>query len=325
MTTDQIVLELRALPGAPEALRTRVRVMPEPRARREWQLPAIQPRRFLLVVAPAAVALALGAAAVHGVVSSGGGPSTQAEARQTADEGGSAPKLRSAAGGASSAGSSTVPVFDAATTPQATHALTRAAPFATGAIPPSATRLNRYEAWLRVEVARDKLAAVTTQAMRVARRYGGYVTSADLNTPGRRGQSSLVLRVQLRVTVARLEQKLQSPSLSAEDRVRLQYELEQAKQALASTTSAHQKTQREGTLATISVAFSAKRAAVAAPAHKGRLGRTLGDAAGFLVAELAWLLYALIVVAPFALVAALVAYGVRAARRSSDRRLLEST
>jgi hypothetical protein len=242
------------------------------------------------------------------------------------------------------------------------HALEKLAP---SAIPPSGTRLNRYEAWLRVQVPRDRLSAATTKAMRLARSYGGFVTSADLNTPGRRGHASLVLRVpvtkvqdavlhlerlgdvtaqhvriedlqrrfdvqqqqivKLRTTIARLEQQLQSPSLSAEDRIRLQYELAQTKSTLATITHAHAKTQREGTLATISVAFSAKGAAAAAPAKRGRLGRTLGDAGGFLVAEVAWFLYALIVVAPIALAAVLAAYALRAARRSSDRRLLEST
>jgi hypothetical protein len=253
----------------------------------------------------------------------------------------------------------TVPVFNAVTRQNVPHALTRLAP---NAIPPSGTRLNRYQAWLRVQVARDKLSSATTQAMRLARSYGGYVASVDLNTPGQRGRASLVLRVpvtkvqdavlhlerlgtvaaqhvriqdlqrqydleqqqilKLRTTIARLEEQLKTAS--PDQRVELQYELAQAKSALALKTRAHQKTEREGTLATISVAFAAKHAAAAAPVHHGRLYRTFHGAGGFLLTEVAWLLYALIVVAPMALVAVAALYALRISRRTSDRRLLES-
>jgi hypothetical protein len=62
----------------------------------------------------------------------------------------------------------------------------------------------------------------------------------------------------------------------------------------------------------------------AAVAHQqGRLGRTASNAGEFLVRELAWLLYALIVIGPIALLAAVAVLGTRAARRRSDSRLLE--
>jgi hypothetical protein len=73
----------------------------------------------------------------------------------------------------------------------------------------------------------------------------------------------------------------------------------------------------------VSLAFFTRKAVAAVPHHQGRLERTARDAGAFLVRELAWLLYALIVIAPIALIAAAAVAVVRAARRRSDARLLE--
>src|SRR5206468_8965950 len=71
MTSDAILTELRALPGAPDRLRERVRSLPEPKPRIAWTPPHVDVRRTLLVLAPAVVALGVGAAALHGVLSGG--------------------------------------------------------------------------------------------------------------------------------------------------------------------------------------------------------------------------------------------------------------
>jgi hypothetical protein len=184
-----------------------------------------------------------------------------------------------------------------------------------------------------------------------------------MNTPGRRGRAFLVLRVpvtkvedavlrlgklgavtsqhvriqdlqrqanqllqqilDLRTTIAKLEAQLQNPSLSAAERFRLQYALQQAKRSLALKTKAHSGTIREGTLATVSATFYAPQPK-AAVHHEGRVGRTVSSAGSFLVRELAWLLYALIVAGPIAVLAALAVLGARAGRRRADSRLLES-
>ena len=102
-----------------------------------------------------------------------------------------------------------------------------------------------------------------------------------------------------------------------------QYELTEAKRSLAAKTQARATTVREGTLATVSMTFFTPQAAAAVPHEPGRLGRTLSNAGDFLVLELSWLLYALIVVGPIALLAAAAVLTVRAARRRSDARLLE--
>src|SRR3954470_8311066 len=71
MTSDAILAELRGMPGAPDTLHERVLALPEPQPRVAWSLPRLDVRRFALVVAPAVLALGLGAAALHGVVNGG--------------------------------------------------------------------------------------------------------------------------------------------------------------------------------------------------------------------------------------------------------------
>src|SRR6266542_4508391 len=333
MTSDAILTELRSLPGAPDGLRERVRSLREPQPRFAWTLPRIDVRRVLLVAAPAVVALAVGAAALHGVLADGS-KSPQPVALEAEVKG---PSAGSAATGRS-------PVFRAHD-----RALRKrfAPQLQAGPLPPSATRLNKYNAWLRVRVDGDRLSKATTRAMQIARGYGGYVASVDMNTPGKRGTASLVLRVpvtkvedavlrlgklgtvtaqhvriqdlqrqanvlqreilKVRTTIADLERKRATRPLTPQER----YELAEAKQTLAQKTKAHASTVREGTLATVSMTFFARQEAAAVPHHKGRLGRTAGDAGAFLVRELAWLLYALIVVGPIALLAAAAVFAVR--------------
>jgi hypothetical protein len=353
MTTDEILFELRTLPGAPDGLRERVRALPEPAPRREWSLPRIEWRRVAIVGAPVAVALAFGAAAIHGLVASGPQNTSLTAQRAIATT-----TSASAGGGAERS----TPVFKAATTP-ATVPQARDQLAIPAVPPPSATRLNRYQAWLQVRVERDKLGNAATQAMRIARGYGGYVASVDLNTPGSRGRAFLVLRVPvtkvqdavlrlgrlgdvtaqrvriqdlqqqfdaqqreltvLRLRIANLERALKNPELQADQRLRLQLQLQDAKRSLALKSRTHRRTAREGRLATISVGFSAPGAAAAAPHREGRLERSVRDAGGFLLAELSWILYALIVAAPIALLVGLGLFGARAMRRGSNRRLLE--
>jgi hypothetical protein len=347
MTSDAILTELRGLPRAPETLRERVLALPEPQPRFAWTLPRLDVRRFFLVAAPALVAVAVGAAALHGVLA--GGPTAHPTAAPVY---GSlrVPKpvqLR---------GEKSLPLGTRTVVPSAFGAAHGAA------LPPAAARLNKYEAWLRVRVADDRLAKVTTKAMQIARGYGGYVASVDMNTPGKRGTSALVLRVPvtrvedavlrlgklgivtsqrvriddlqrqanvlareilaLQTTIAKLEQKLASTSLSQAERLRLQYQLDEARRTLAQKTHARAATVREGTLATVSLAFSTPQPAAAVPHHEGRLERTARNAGSFLVRELAWLVYALIVLAPIALLAFAAVFAIRTGRRRSEARLL---
>jgi len=373
MTTEQALLELRSLPGAPDTLRERVLALPEPH-RRTWTLPRLQTRRLLLVAAPAVLAVAFGAAALNGVLAGGGtenrtasaGGSTSAVPLAQREKAAPAwdrattttPRLTPTLSGEyGAAGGEAVPAPHAAT-----GALRSVSP---QALPPSTNRLNRYQAWLRIAVERDEIGKATTRAMEIARGYGGYVASVDMNTPTTRGRASLILRIpvakvgdatrkldalgdvkaqrvriddlqrqanaqekeiiRLNARIEALEAALTGPISDAE-RARLRFQLEHAKQRLATSTRGHQQTLREGRLATISVTyFTPGAGAVAKPDKPGRLERTLRNAGDFLVLELSWLLYALIVAGPIALLALAVVIGTRAARRSSDRRLLEGT
>jgi hypothetical protein len=349
MTTDAILAELRTLPGAPPTLRERVSALPEPQPRFAWTLPRVDLRRSVLVLAPAAIALAVGAAALHGVLS--GGTARQPQALGTTVQHGTA--------ASGSAGART------AAKPAPTFGAQAKANDLSGAraLPPSSTRLNKYEAWLTVRVPAKQLAGSTTRAMKIARGYGGYVASVDMNTPGRQGTASLVLRipvakvedavlrlgglgtvtaqrvriqdvqrqanvlerriVALKTTIAGLERKLADPSLSPEDRVRLQYRLDQARAELAQKEKARAATVRTGTLATVSLSLFVPQPAAAVPHRQGRLERTAREAGAFLLRELAWLVYALIAIGPIVLLAVAAVFGVRAARRRSDARLLE--
>lgn len=355
MTTDAILAELRTLPGAPDGLRERVLALPEPQPRFVWTLPRIDFRRSLLVLTPAVVALAVGAAALHGVLA-GGSQTPQPVALRAEKH-----SVQAGGGGATAAHGQSV--FGAHRTQDRVLAPNAQLLRGAKALPPSTTRLNKYSAWLRVRVDADRLAKATTRAMQIARGYGGYVASVDMNTPGKRGTASLVLRVpvtkvedavlrlgdlgevsaqrvriqdlqrqanvlqreilQLRTTIAGLQRKL-AGSLSTEERLRLQYQVAQAKQSLAQKTKAQASTVREGTLATVSMTLFAPQKAAAAPHHQGRLDRTVRDAGSFLVRELAWLLYALIVVGPIAVLAAVGVVVARSARRRNEARLLES-
>jgi hypothetical protein len=366
MTTEQALVELRSLSGAPDSLRERVRALPEPRAR-TWTLPRLQMRRLVLVAAPAVLAVAFGAAALNGVVAGGGGD------RSTSAGGGSTAVFERLQRENATPiwGTSTNPTpalsgeYDAAApVPKASAQGARRAVGA-GALPPSTTRLNRYEAWLRIEVDHDVISKAATRAMEIARSYGGYVVSVDMNTPTSRGRASLVLKVPVakvgdatrklnafgevkaqRVRIEDLQRQANAQekaiigltariesletaltgSISDAERARLRFQLERAKQQLAAITRGHQQTLREGRLATISVTYFAPGTAAAAkPDKPGRLERTVREAGDFLVREISWLLYALIVAAPIALLALAVVLGARAARRSSDRRLLEGT
>ena len=65
-----------------------------------------------------------------------------------------------------------------------------------GALAPARDRLQQYDAALTLRVHdADELSTRTQQAMRLVRSLGGFVVSASFDVPGRRGVSTLVLRV----------------------------------------------------------------------------------------------------------------------------------
>src|SRR5262249_1643986 len=295
------------------------------------------------------LAIAVGAAALHGALSNGTQQAAPPEVRSTNDVAG-------AGGGASVRHGVITPAPQAKSLQLGTAAT---------ALPPSATRLNKYDAWLRVRVGDARLSNATTRAMNIARSYGGYVASVDMNTPGAQGTASIVLRVPvtkvedavlrlgrlgdvtaqrvriedlqrqanalerrieyLNATILKLEQRLADTTLTPAQRLRLQYRLDEAGGELAQKTKARAATVRAGTLATVSLDLFTPRPAAAPPPHqRGRLDAAVHDAAAFLLRELSWLLYALIALGPIAVLAAVVVFALRAGRRRSDDPLLEN-
>jgi len=325
---------------APEALRARVLApAPEPRPLR-FRLPS---RRLALVVVPVAAALAVGAALVHGLVGEGGGRNAAdhpAVAQQR-----SLGRLAPTTGAAPAAGAG---AFRAVTVPSVANpsrlqhtaaslqvrvADTTALSAATKAATRIATSLGGYA---------QSVVYRTPQS-------GGGTADLELRIPAQNVQTALVrlaglgtlvsqqVSVQdlqhafavetaqiaeLRRSIAALEQALRSPSLPDAQRVLLQIRLAEQKHALSQRLHARTGTVAAGTTARVSLVLSTEKHAAAAPPHRGRIGRMVHSAVGFLALEATVALYALIVLGPFLLLGAL-AWGLnRARRKREERRLL---
>ena len=118
----------------------------------------------------------------------------------------------------------------------------------------------------------------------------------------------------LRRTVAALQTALRNPALPEAQRVLLQIKLAESKRALFQRLHGRKGTLAAGTTARISLVLSTQKSIVPAVHHRGRLGRMLHSAVGFLGLEGTIALYALIVISPVALVPAL-GWWLREARR----------
>jgi hypothetical protein len=322
-------------PHAPETLRERVLALESAPQRRNTPS-----RRLVLVALPAALAIAVLAAVVHGVVGSGSPRAVPANTSFSS-------QARGSAGGAATVHS---PVRTDADSPKALTAPSVGAP----------ARLQRTDASLQVRVGDvDALAAATSRATRIATSLGGYAQSVDYRTPdGGGGASYLELRVpaqnvktaiaqlgalgtlvsqelsvtdlqqtfrtqseqiaQLRRRVAALRAALAGVSLPEAQKVLLQIRLAESKRALAQRLNARKGTISAGTTAQIALVIGTEKAIAPVVRHQGRLGRMMHSAVGFLALEGIILLYALIVISPLALVAA----AVWAWRRRSVERLL---
>lgn len=326
MSANEMTVEtlLRAhAPVAPDSLRERVLALePVPRGRA---------RRFTLVAVGAAAFAAVGVALVHGLVSSGNRPVAQPNPPVSVDGTVSAPQR--AAGTFDQAGSAKAQVV-------------------TG----SSGRLQHTDASLELQVASDKdLASATTRATRVATSLGGYAQSVhyashatsivDLRIPAEDVQtaiarlSTLGTLVSQRISITDLQQRLQTqsaeiaqlrrriaalqaaledPSLPDAQRVLLQIKLAESKRALSQRLHARRGTVTAGTMAHVALQIGTKKSIVAPPHKRGRIGRILHSAVGFLALEGIVALFALIVASPFALVALVIWLR----RRRSVERLL---
>jgi hypothetical protein len=353
MSANDLTVEglLRAhAPHAPESLRERVFAL-EPKLRRL----SLPPRRLVLVALPAALGIAVSVAVVHGII--GSSSSTPAAGRNlvagvTAQRAqkdlASPPTWRTAATG--NAG-----VTHGGTNLQKVKVTdSRAVPFAptTG---PSA-RLQHTDASIQLSVKNtDDLAQATTRATRVATSLGGYAKSVnyrsqgtsviDLRIPTQNVKTALtrladlgtlvsqelsvtdleqqlknefVQIAQLHRRVAALRTAINDPSLPAAQKVLLRIRLAESQRALSQRLHAQKGTISAGTTSTVSLVIATKRAIAPVPQPRGRIGRMVHSAVGFLALEAIILLYALIVISPLAIAGALFWFW---RRRSVDRLL----
>ncbi len=129
----------------------------------------------------------------------------------------------------------------------------------------------------------------------------------------------------LRRAIAVYVQALQSGSLSASERVSIQIKLANVRHALTQQRKSRQGTLASGATANVSLVLSTNKNAFAVAPHKrGRFGRLLHDAAGFLGLEGIIVLYALIVAGPLLLLGGLGWWALRERRRREESRLLAS-
>jgi len=338
---EALANELRAAkPKAPAELRERVAAL-EPPTRERWSFPRISARRVSVVLVPACLLAALGAALIHGLVNSGA-PTQPAAARLTEAHGASA---RPALPGSPDAPLGAVPQQ-----------------FKSPLVPSS--RLQRYDVQLKLRVGNlDGLSNATKRAMQATHHFGGYVAAVNYAAPtAKRGGARLVLMVpidrvqdalarfsslgtilaqhvsikdvqkqvdeetsgiaKLRRQISGIRATLDHGSLSAEKRRSLERRLASGQRRLRALHGTKSATVRRASFAQIKLALVTRKAAAG---HSGRLGRTFRDAASVLTREGELVAYALIVGGPLLLLGAAGIAGTRVTRRRSEERLLSGT
>jgi hypothetical protein len=349
--SSDLIRELQASrPAAPADLRARVREIavqeaasPAPLASRfRLRLPA---RRYAVVVLPAAATLlvALTTAGVLGVARSDA-PTTEALVQLE-----SAEKATPQPGIPESAAPPVAGAADATTL---------------SSIAPDDRRAQQVSATLTVEVDdSDAVSSASQKALDLTRRLGGHVLSASVVT-GEGANATISVRVpvdrvqeavvglsalgsivsqqvsiqDLQTTLDRLERRersvraqialivarLESDTLDAETRARLQARLQNLRAELRGLRRDLGGTRAEARMATIQFA-------VVTPELQGgvaptsRVDRTLDEALNVLVWEGVIALAIVIVAAPFALVAFAAWLGRRLYRRREDERLLAAS
>jgi len=346
MTSPDLIRELReSRPAAPTELRARVREV----AREEsvpvpvWSRFRLRARRGALVALPAAAALALVSAGAIGLSrSDGSGEIAALESNeQLVLQGGTMDSARSSGD-------------------EGAEALKALADAQSASIGPTSGRAQRVTATLAVEVrSSDAVSRASQDALDLTRRLGGHVLSASVTT-GEEPSAALTVRVpvgrvqeavvqlsalgrivsqkvtidDLQGTLDRLDRRersvqaqiailvarLDSDSLDATTRARLEARLTNLRGELRDLRRGLSRTNAEARMATLQLAVVTPNAGAVAPSS--RLDRALGEALNVLVWEGVILLAILIVAAPFALVAVAAWLGRRLYRRREEDRLL---
>jgi Domain of unknown function (DUF4349) len=324
---DMVLQELRGTaPHAPERLRERVAALPVAQARR-----SIRFRPALAAAISLAIAVGLGAAVIGGV--------TGSESRDRASDARFDPGFRAAL----------PPQTNSSERNPTTELPGVRALRATGGVTlaPSLTaksRLQQQQVSMRLRV--DDLSRATQKAVRQTRNLGGYVAAANYSTGETAGDSRLELRVpaqnvqkaiarftelgtilaqrirvaDLQVGLDRLDARIatkqkQLETLTGDELLKQERALRRLERSRAALI-------REGTYAKVSLLLTTRKPAAQEEAP-GRFESFWGDAGDILGKEAIGVLYALVIVGPFAILAALTFFAERARRRRADHRLLE--
>jgi hypothetical protein len=313
---ETVLKELRdTTPPAPERLRSLVRALPAAQPRRSLRVrPALSAAIVLLVT------VGLGAALIGGLDDA------------TKNRGGNRADFAAPQGTATAE-------KDASRRERAKR-LAIPAPSLT-----SKSRLQQQQVSMRLRV--DDLSLATQTAVRRTRNLGGYVAAANYSTGESTGDSRLDLRVPAqkvqkaiasftelgtilaqRIRVADIQGGLDRLEARIAAKQKLLEtltgdELQKEQRALKRLERSRVALVREGTYAKVSLQLTTTK-----PAEKeepGRFESFWGDAGDILGKEAIAVLYALVIVGPFAILAALAFFAERARRRRADHRLLEET
>ena len=171
---------------------------------------------------------------------------------------------------------------------------------------------------LRVPVARVTDAMVRLSALGTVLEQ--HVSIVDLeNAVQQQRQRIRALRLQIvRITAA-----LQQPGLSADERLRLQFLLDDARRNLARATGQNKATLREAALSRIQLYLTTQKPIAPAKKHSsGFFGRAVSSAVDFLAGAGAVTVAALIIISPLLVLAVLIWLGVRTYRKREAQRLL---
>jgi hypothetical protein len=372
----RLIYELQAArPAPPEALRGRIDALAATESSRRLSLlDRLSLRRALLVLAPAVVVVSVGAALVQGIVSATSSPreTEQQGLRVTPNISPEAFRQSGESGTDDESAQSLSPAWESAGAADNTRRLAPSADqtfsATTGAARAFPTtspgRTQDYFADLRVRVDDlNDLSDRTQEALRLTRRYGGYVVATNYRNPrSEEGDATL----ELRVPVGRVQEALVafselgaivSQNVSIRDlqgqidrwtrdirRIRDRMAALRASLLNPNLTAA-ERTRIETQLAQARAGVASleqqrrilqrqgrfakislaltTQQAAAKDESPGRIERALDDAGSLLAKEVAYGLYALIVASPFLLLLGLAIVGARAGRRRADQRLLE--
>lgn len=336
-----LIAGLRAAPlQAPETLRTRVLAAAPARRRRR---PAPPPHRLALAAVSAALVTAVAAAAVHGIVRSG--PRRAAPPPVAAQEG--VAKAPPAVTSTGSGGVAAAPSSKAATPSVGSGGRLQHTDATLDVRVPGGTRLS--EATTKATRIVTSLGGYAQSVVYESANGKGEGAELDLRVPAQNARVAIArlgslgtiayqrLSVQdlqhllaaqsariaaLRRQVAALARAVADPSLLDAQRVLLRIKLAEAQRSLAQSLAGRKGTLASGAMATISLTLSPAQSPAAVVHHRGRFGRMLHSALGFLALEGTIALYALVVLSPLVVLGALAWWLAAARRRREERRLL---